>query len=257
MVILQVEKLSKHFGGLSAIHQMDFEMLDSEILGIIGPNGAGKSTLFNVICGFLRPSSGTVVFNGEDIAGFKVHDIARRGMGRTFQRLTLFEKSTVFDNVVAGFHLNYRVGLWKTFLHTKAAREEEKIAKQRATDILDYMGLKSFKNELAQNLPHGFQRIVEISIALSTNPKLLLLDEPVSGMNEAETESVVKLIRHIRNTGIAIIVVEHDMVTVKNICDRIIVLNYGRKIAEGSPYEVFRDKEVIKAYLGEEDKADA
>jgi branched-chain amino acid transport system ATP-binding protein len=224
----------------------------SEILGLIGPNGAGKTTLFNLISGFMPPTSGEVIFKGEVISGLKSHDIAKRGIGRTFQQSVLFMGSSVFDNVFTGFHMEYETGLLQQFLHTRAAHREEEAIKQKTREILEHMGLASLSEDLAANLPHGHQRILSICVALASNPSLLLLDEPVTGMNPKETLHTVDLIRHIRDRGITIIVVEHDMKAVMSLCDRVVVLNYGRKIAEGLPEEIKENKEVIAAYLGAE-----
>jgi branched-chain amino acid transport system ATP-binding protein len=252
MAMLEIRNLSKYFGGLGVIRDLNFDVLKSEIFGVIGPNGAGKSTLFSIICGFLPPARGRVIFRGEDITKLKPHEVAQRGISRTFQQATLFMKSTVFDNVFTGFHLNYDVGLWKTFLHTRSARKEEETVKQKAMDILAFMGLTLLKDELAQNLSHGHQKILQICVALASNPKLLLLDEPVAGMNNEEISVVLGLIRQMRASGITIILVEHNIEVIKNLCDRILVLDHGEKIAEGSPGEVMSNKQVIEAYMGGE-----
>mgnify|MGYP001050158497 CR=1 FL=1 len=250
MVVLEIRNLSKYFGGLAAIESLDLNVVDSEILGVVGPNGAGKSTLFNVICGFLRPSKGKVLFKGEDISKLDTHEIARRGVGRTFQQTSLFMMSTVFENVLTGFHMNYRVGFWKTFLHTTAARKEEQIARQKSQEVLDFIGLGSQKDVIAQKLPYGNRKICGLATALAANPELLLMDEPMAGMNYAEIATMVKVIGELRARGLTIILVEHNMYAVRNLCDRIVVLNYGRKLAEGVPEEVLRNKEVIEVYIG-------
>jgi len=250
MALLEVKSLRRFFGGLAAVNQLDMQVARSEILGLIGPNGAGKTTLFNLISGFIPPSTGVIVFDGEVISRLKPHEIARRGIGRTFQQSVLFMQSTVFENVFTGCHMHYRTGLLQQFLHTPAARNEERLIRRKTAEILDFMGLTPLQNELAANLPHGHQRILGICVALASSPQLLLLDEPVTGMNPAETLHAMELIRSIRERGITIVMVEHDMGAVMTLCDRIVVLNYGQKIAEGEPEEIKENKEVVEAYLG-------
>ena len=248
--ILEVNKVSKYFGGLAAVDAVDIAVVEGEILGLIGPNGAGKTTLFNVISGFFPLSAGTILFQGQDVTGMRCHEIVRLGISRTFQASTLFMKSTVLENVFTSFHLSYATPRWKRLLRSPSARSEEARLEHEALDILELMGLAPLSGEVAANLPHGHQRILGVSMALATHPKLLLLDEPMTGMNPVETENMIALVRQTRDRGITIVLVEHDMKAVMNLCDRIVVLNYGQKIAEGLPREIRENPEVVEAYLG-------
>jgi branched-chain amino acid transport system ATP-binding protein len=248
--ILEVTKLSKFFGGVAANMDLGMVVAPSEILGLIGPNGAGKTTFFNVISGFMAPTSGSVIFEGRDITGLGAHDVVRLGMARTFQASTLFMGISALENVFTGYHMSYRTNVWKRLLRTRSALAEEKALRRGALEILDFMGLSSSKDKTAANLPHGHQKVLGVCMALATSPKLLLLDEPMTGMNASETEAMIGLIRKIRDRGVTIIVVEHNMKAVMNLCERIVVLNYGRKIAEGPPDRIRENREVIEAYLG-------
>ena len=253
MALLEIRALSKHFGGLAAVDNLEMDVHEAEILGLIGPNGAGKTTLFNVINGFLPPTRGEVKFNHEIISRLKPHEIAARGIGRTFQQSVLFMESTVFENVFTGFHMKYHTGLFSQFLHASSVRKEEAEIRQKTMDTLEFMGLAGLKDELAKNLPHGHQRLLGICVALASNPVLLMLDEPVTGMNPGETEVAIQLIKQLRDKGMTIVIVEHDMKAVMTLCDRIVALNYGKKLTEGLPEEIQNNQEVIEAYLGKEE----
>jgi len=254
--MLQVKKLVKGFGGLIALDALDMDILDSEILGVIGPNGAGKTTLFNVISGYFAPTSGSVYLDGREITGLRADEIAGLGVSRTFQAATLFTGLSVLENVFVGCHMRYETRIWKRLLRVPTARAEERTLRGMALEILDFMGLMSLKDELAGNLPHGHQKILSVCMALATRPKILLLDEPVTGMNATEIVAMIDLIRRIRDSGITIALVEHNMKTVVDLCDRLVVLNYGQKIAEGPPEEILAKEEVVEAYLGEKEAED-
>lgn len=256
--ILEVSKLSKYFGGVAANTDVDLRLARSEILGLIGPNGAGKTTLLNTVSGFMPPTSGRVTFDGRDITHLAPHEIVRLGMSRTFQASTLLMSISALENVFTGYHLSYRTSVWKRLLRTPSALQEERLLKAKAVEILRFMGLESMESKTAANLPHGYQKVLGLSMALATGPKLILLDEPMTGMNPVETQTMIQLIRKIRDGGTAIVLVEHNMKAVMNLCDRIVVLNYGRKIAEGSPKEILQNSEVVVAYLGSSgNRADA
>jgi branched-chain amino acid transport system ATP-binding protein len=251
-MILEVDELSKRFGGLVAVDKVSFRVDQGEILGIIGPNGAGKTTVLSAISGFYPPSGGRITFEDKDITGRKAHRVSRLGIGRTFQSSVLFMALPVIENVFIAAHLNYKTGSWKRLLRLPSAIREEQTLRQEGERVLDKMGLGPLKTELTKNLPHGHQRILGICIALVTRPRLLLLDEPLTGMNANEIQTTVELIRSIRDDGVTIVMIEHNMEAVMNLCDRIIVLDQGRKIAEGKPDEIRRNQEVIDAYLGTE-----
>ena len=257
MALLELKNVAKNFAKLQAVSNLDFSVTKGEIHSLIGPNGAGKTTVFNLITGMFPLTSGQIVFNGEEITHLESHQIAQRGIARSFQQTFLFIHSTVLENVLIGFHMHCRAGAVKEFLHTASAKKTDQECKRQALEIIEFMGLGDLRNELAGNLPHGHQRALGVSIALACNPTLLLLDEPVTGMNPTETTEMVERIRKIRDRGITIVLVEHTMRVVMDVSDRITVLNYGRKIAEGLHHEIRQNEEVIEAYLGKEERQDA
>ena len=254
MTLLEVRGLTKNFGGLAAVSALDFDVNEGEILGIIGPNGAGKSTVFNMICGSITPTSGTLIFRGENITGLPPHQIAKRGITRLFQGNVLFPESTVITNVLIGLHLHTNLSLFGFLFGSAGARRREEKLYSEAIEILKFVGLANSANELAKSQPHGKQRLLGLAIALASKPKLLLLDEPVTGMHAEEVANMVNMIKLLRDEkDITCIVVEHNMKVVMNLCDRIVTLCYGKKIADCSPKETAENPAVCEAYLGVED----
>jgi branched-chain amino acid transport system ATP-binding protein len=255
--ILETVGLTKHFGGLVAVVDLCLSVGRKEIFGLIGPNGAGKSTILNLIAGSLRPKSGRVVFNGEDVTDFAAHSRAGRGIARVFQANTVFPDVSVATNVRVGFHLHSGIGFWETFFGRKSATEgREKLLYEKTMEILRLVGLYEERDLAATSLPHASQRRLCLAIALAAEPSLLLLDEPVTGMTAEEVTTMLSVIRALRDEkGIGCVLVEHNMRAVMNVCDRIAVVNYGEKIAEGSAAEISEDPAVIEAYLGAEEDA--
>lgn len=251
MSILKLKGLRKEFGGLVAVNDIDLELEKGEIRGLIGPNGSGKTTLFNLISGFLTPTRGKVIWEELDITGKPVHRIVKKGITRTFQLTRLLKNRTALENVVIGRHLHVGMGFFEQIFSAAALDEKINRIKEKASELLELIGIENIKDELVGSLPHGYQRALNIAIALATEPKLLLLDEPTTGMNPVETDKLMEKIKMLRDEqGITIFLVEHDMKAVMNNCDKITVMSFGEKIAEGSPEEVSRNEEVIEAYLG-------
>lgn len=248
MTILKIDKLTKQFGGLTALDAVSFEVEDGEIRGLIGPNGAGKSTMFKNIAGFYTPTSGDILYQGESIAGRKPHSIAELGIVRTFQETTLFQELTVFENVLVGCHKRARCNLLQAVFGLDKARQQA--AADKVSEVLEFMGLIERRDQLASELPLGSQRALAISIALASEPSLLLMDEPFAGMNPEETNHMMDLTRKVRESGITIVLVEHDMKAVMGLCNYLTVLNFGQLLAEGTPEEIRNNDRVIEAYLG-------
>jgi branched-chain amino acid transport system ATP-binding protein len=252
-MVLKIKNICKNFGGISALTDVSFAINEGEIFGLIGPNGAGKTTMFNVITNMFAPTSGEIMFLDEKITGNRPYKITEKGICRTFQNIRLFTQMTAIENVLVGGHSQSKSGVFSGVFRTKSQRKEEEKLLNSAKELLELVGLTSYENVISENLAYGQQRRLEIARALASRPKLLLLDEPAAGMNETETDDLYFLIKKVQEKGITVLLIEHDMPLVMKLCDRIAVLNFGKKLAEGTPEEIQNNQAVIEAYLGSEE----
>ena len=250
MSIIKIEQISKDFGGVRAIDRVDIDVRQGEIFGLIGTNGSGKSTLFNIITGFIAPTTGDIFYKGNSILGMRPDRIVKEGIGIVFQHNSIFPDLSAKENIVTGRHLKTNHDIFGSFFNTKGYWKQKSVQEQKAMDLLELVGIKSESDVLAKNLPHGSQRVLQVAMALASGPELLLLDEPATGMNPEEALNMMDLIRSIQQMGVAVIVVEHNMRVIMGVCTRIAVLNTGIKIAEGTPENVVSNEKVISTYLG-------
>ncbi len=253
-MFLDVTDLTKNFGGLIAVNQFSMGVGEGQIVGLIGPNGAGKTTVFNLITGVIHPTAGKVEFDGKDVTGKSPHTIASSGIGRTFQLTPLFTQFSTLENVVASYYLHPRSSFWEAFFNTPIYRRNEAYALEQSLKILDLVGLSKVKDEQARNLPHGYQKMLGIARALAVQPRLLMLDEPLGGMNTDEITFTMDVMAKVRNQGMTILVIEHNM-QILDLCDHVVAINFGQKIGEGTVEQVRNNPDVIKAYLGEQNVA--
>ncbi len=250
MALLEVKNLTKEFGGLKAVKDVSFEVEEGQIVSLIGPNGAGKTTTFSMVTGLVEPTAGTVCFAGEDITGMQAYKVAAKGLVTTFQKTKVFPTLTVEEAVMVGTHSKCRTSTWDILLHNKKYHSEQKKAQQKVEEVLTYTGLTEKRNYMCTSLSYGEQRILEIAVAMAASPKLLLLDEPAAGLNHTESDSLMQMIYGLRDAGMTILLIEHDMHLVMQISDKVVVINFGERIAFGTPQEVTQNQAVIEAYLG-------
>jgi branched-chain amino acid transport system ATP-binding protein len=248
--LLETQKLTKRFGGVLAIDALDFHIEKGEILGLIGPNGSGKTTFFNVVTGFLKSNGGKIIFDGHDITGRQPHEIARRGIVRTFQLNLLFNSFTVVENVCMAFHLHRTKGPVSAFFNTRASRREDKALLNKALEILEIVNMVDRKEQLAAELSYGWQKTLTLAIGVAADPTLLLLDEPLTGISPSRVEAIAALIKMANKRGVTVCMIEHNVRLIMDLCNRIVALNFGEKMADGPPEEVAHNKDVVEAYLG-------
>lgn len=248
--ILRTKRVSRYFGGLRAVDDLDVDVYGGEILGVIGPNGAGKTTLFNLLSGFLQPSQGKIFFKGEDITGLTPHTIAQKGLVRTFQHMPLWPDFSVIDTIRLALHKRSGIGTFESIFNTPSCRKKESRIDEIANEILEFIEMKHIRDNYANTLSHGYQRTLSLGIAIAVRPPMLLLDEPLAALNPERCSSIIRLIRQIRESGTTIMIIEHNMRAIFDLCDRISVISEGRKISEGSPNEIKDDPVVVSAYLG-------
>ncbi|HEY1363129.1 MAG TPA: ABC transporter ATP-binding protein [Xanthobacteraceae bacterium] len=249
-ILFRGEGLSKRFGGVNAVRDLSFEVAQGSVLAIIGPNGAGKSTLLNLLSGFHQPDAGSMKLDGVDLVGLPAHRRVRLGLARTFQKIRLFKHLSVLENIMAGFHIHHRIPAWQHVIHAGSFRQDHLRCREQAIELLAFVGLEARSDVQAASLPHGEQRLLELARALATSPRLLMVDEPAAGLNAAEVERLLGRMDELRRQGMTIVIVEHNMDLVMNIASRVLVMDYGQFLFEGTPAEVQASPAVIAAYLG-------